>query len=398
MQVTPDQTVVVLGKAIPPDDVALIVNDVEWRGWSDVRITRGIERVPNDFEVQVTELYPGADSGPVQIDIAPGQRCEVWIGSQRVITGYVDRYSPAITRGAHTVTISGRGACQDLVDCAAQWPNQQISSASVLDVAQKLAEPYGVPVRGVTGPAVGIQGSLIPIINLMLGETAWEVIERLCRIAGILAFEQPDGSLLLADNPADPLTGAAATGLRSAASGFTEVVNVQAARATLSADQRYSEYRIYWYAYAPTQDIITEPKNRIATVQDVEARPGRLKILVAETGNALSEQIAKRRVTWELARRWGRSQMVTITTDSWFDSAGKLYEPNTVARLNLPSLKITGADKDWMISQVTYHKNDAGTTCDLVLMPPAAFSVQPALPPYVIPQDVAQAAAAARAQ
>ena len=385
------QTVIVTGQAIPPDDVALIVNDLEWRGWSDVRVTLGIERVPNDFEVTVTELYPGTDRGPAQISIAPGQRCELYIGRQRVITGYVDRYLPSITNGSHTVTISGRGACQDLVDCAALWPNQQIASASVLDVAAKLAEPYGIPVHGVSGPGVGLKGSIIPIINLMLGETCWEVIERLCRIAGILAFEQADGSLVLAENPADPLTGAAAADLVSAASGFTEGVNVQAAHGALTADQRYSEYRAYWYAYAPTADIITEPANRIAVEHDPTARPGRLKIIIAEVGNAMSEEVARRRIVWEKARRWGRSQMVTVTTDSWFDSAGLLYRPNTTARLHLPSLKVV--DVDWLISEVTYRKGDHGTTCDLVLMPPAAFSVQPALPPYIIPQDIAQAAA-----
>jgi prophage tail gpP-like protein len=34
-------------------------------------------------------------------------------------------------------------------------------------------------------------------------------------------------------------------------------------------------------------------------------------------------------------------------------------------------------NKDWLISTVTFRKDQSGTHADLVLMPPRAFEVQP---------------------
>ena len=91
----------------------------------------------------MTERFPGEADGVV---VKPGDPCTVKIGDDLVITGYIDRYHPSITPTGHTVTITGRGKCQDLVDCAAEWPNCQIIAASAFEIAPKLAAPYGITV------------------------------------------------------------------------------------------------------------------------------------------------------------------------------------------------------------------------------------------------------------
>ena len=282
-------------------DVALVVDGQVWSGWTGVRITRGLERCPSDFDLSVTERFPDAADAMV---FKPGQACEVWIGKDRVITGYIDRYVPAFGPGQHTVRVLGRGKCCDLVDCAAEWPGAQIVASSVLEVARKLAEPYKITVNGIDGPSVGQggTGTLIPQLNLMLGETAWEIIDRLCRIAGLLAYEQPDGSLLIASNPgdiADPRSLSAATKL--AASGWGQGVNVTRAEATFSADQRFSAYRAVMFAFDALTDISNDG-NLIAEAQDPGVTRRRLRVIVAEVNHAMGIENAKRRAQWEAAR------------------------------------------------------------------------------------------------
>jgi prophage tail gpP-like protein len=51
------------------DDLTLIVGGRQISGWTSVRVTRGIERCPSDFEVEMTELYPDEASAFV---IQPG--------------------------------------------------------------------------------------------------------------------------------------------------------------------------------------------------------------------------------------------------------------------------------------------------------------------------------------
>lgn len=382
-------TVQVQAKRNHSDEVTLVVGDLEWRGWTSVRVTRGIERCPSDFQLEVTENYADA----AQIAIKPGDPCELYLGDDRVVTGYVNRYMATIGDRAHTITIVGRGRCQDLVDCAAKWPGQQIMASSVLEVAQKLAAPYGIEVKGEPGPPVGQGGStLIPQLMLMLGETCWEIIEKLCRIAGLLAFEQADGSLLLTVNPGDVnerIVQSIATNTDPAtASGFAEGVNVERATVVFSDDQRFGRYEAYMQAFWQWSDVNKEG-NLIATAIDAGApRPARERVVVAEMSHNLGIDNAKARAVWEANRRWGRSHVLTLTTDSWRDSSGKLYEPNVLAALDLPTLKVEGVS--WLISEVTYRKGHDGTHADLLLMPAQAFSVQPTLPPYVVPGDVAR--------
>ena len=177
------QTVTVIGRRPDSDEVSIVLGDRRWAGWVSVRITRGLERMPSDFEVGLTELYPGeADMLVAHV----GDACQVYIGRDLVITGYVDRVTPSIAPGRHDVMVSGRGKCQDLVDCSAEWKGSQIIASSVLEVAQKLAAPFKIEAYGEKGPPVGNAqlSRLIPYLALMLGETPWEVIERLCRITG----------------------------------------------------------------------------------------------------------------------------------------------------------------------------------------------------------------------
>jgi prophage tail gpP-like protein len=345
------------------DDLTLIVGGRQISGWTSVRVTRGIERCPSDFEVEMTELYPDEASAFV---IQPGDTCEVLLGGDTVITGYVDRFIPAVDSGSHSIRVMGRGKCADLLDCAAEWPGGQISGASVLTIAQKLAEPYGKP----NGNAIGVRsdvadiGPVIPQFSLTLGTTAFEIIEQLCRYSALLAYEEPDGNLLL--------TRASTV---QAASGFAQGVNVQSASMTFSIDQRYSEVLGIIQAVDMFKDL-GDGGNLQAVVTDPNVPRHRRKIILAEYGDNNNFDVLKKRTKWEVSRRSGRSRMLQLTTDSWRDSAGALWTPNTLVDMVLPSLKLPQAK--WLISEVTFKRDgQSGTTADLVIMPPEAFDVQP---------------------
>lgn len=360
--------VTVTGRRTPPsDDVSIVIGGKRLAGWTEVRITRGIERIPNDFELKLTERFPGQADAMV---ILPGQACEVFIGIDKVVTGYVDRVMPMISARDHSITVTGRGKCQDLLDCAAEWPGGQISGSSVLEIAKKIAAPYGIEVIGENG------STTIPQFNLMLGETAYEIIERLCRISQLLAYEDEDGVLNLAT-----------TKLDIAASGFAQGVNVLNAVAAWTQDQRFSEYQVYRFSFDPYKDI-GEGGNLVATFYDKGVQRHRRRIIIIENGKDMGLENAQDRAQWEAARRFGRSGEVRLSTDAWRDRSGALYQPNTLMPIDIPALKIH--DKLWTVSEVTYHKTSAGTTCDLVLMPPDAFMVQPTLPPVLIPGDIAR--------
>ncbi len=361
------------------DDVRLVVDGRDLAGWTSVRVTRGIERCPNDFEIGLTNLQPREVDGIV---VHPGDACQLYLGKDLVISGYVDRVLPRITPHDHSIRVVGRGKCQDLVDCAARWPQMQIVNSDLFGIAATLAKPFGIGVQ-----SLGDMGDTVRYFSIIYGTTAWEVIEEWCRIRKVLAFETPEGNLQLLNAGSErvPLQGAADL-FDAAASGFVEGVNVQSAEAEWSMDQRYSEYRCVRQSIETLMDL-GDGGNLIATYPDNAVTRYRPHDAIAELSTNQGLDNAMDRAQWEASRRAGRSSAIRLTTDSWRDSAGALYAPGTTAPLSIPSLykqeDLKG--RQWVISEVVYRRDDQGTTAEILMMPRQAFAPPPTLPPMVLP-------------
>lgn len=355
-----------------PDDVALVIDGQEFRGWQEVRVTRGVERIPSDFDLTVTERYDG-----VEMDIKAGAPCKLVIQGDLVLTGYVDRYSPSIDARGHKVIISGRGKCADLVDCSAIFEDAngtelttQLSAVSARVLVERLAKPYGVTVTALDG-----DGPQIPQFNALLTETPIEIIDRVTRYSQMLAYDDESGNLVLAQ-----------VGKRSMASGFTQGVNVERASVSFSMDQRFSQYDALLMPYNLLGDVTAAAGgnpgwNLWHRVTDPDVPRRRRRVIIVEQMWG-GEELAKQRAQWEMARRYGRSKAVILTTDSWRDSAGELWQPNRKAAIDLPALKISG--QTWVIAEVTFRRGMDGTHADLVLMPEQAFQPEPLI---LLPQD-----------
>ena len=79
--------------AQPDDTLTLVAGGQRLTGWESVSVTRGIEIMPSSFEIGLTEKYPGQAA---DIVVKPGDPCVVLIGNDPVVTGYIDRYLPAM--------------------------------------------------------------------------------------------------------------------------------------------------------------------------------------------------------------------------------------------------------------------------------------------------------------
>lgn len=350
------------------DVVALTVGNKKIEGWDSVRVTRSIERFPSDFSLGLMDYYPGTDEKQL---VQEGQSCEVSIGHDRVLTGYVDSWEPAITRARHEVQASGRSKCQDLVDCSAEWPNNVINRSNALSIASRLASWYDIKVFCDADDLVSV-----PQFTINWGESPQQIIERITRWSALLYYDLPDGNLLLTR-----------VGTRRAASGVAEGENIEQAHYRADMSERFSDYvgvsmgisAIAGFSSDTAYDPVT-----LATARDPEAAKMRYRkhIVIVESTLMASKQ-AQRAIDWEMNRRYGRSRQLSVTVDSWRDSAGKLWEPNTLIPVNIPTLRL--ADTELLIADVTYTRDSDGTHARLTLMPPEAFAVQP----YAFYQQIA---------
>ncbi|MBC9208879.1 hypothetical protein IBL26_18680 [Roseomonas aerophila] len=351
-------------------ELVLLVDGQRLSGWQEIRVSRGIERIPSDFDISLTERFPGEMEAAI---IRAGTPCQVMIGGDLVVTGYIDRYAPEISPTAHSIRVVGRGKCQDLVDCSAylRGVNNQVMQATTRELAEKLAALFGISVTARDG-----DGAVVPQFNVILTETSWDIIERAARHSAMLAYEGADGNLILSRAGTDRM-----------ASGFQQGGNVERAQATFSVDQRFSLYEVVWQPLEVLGDVSRaagagDAANIRAQVADITVgadKPGtgrrfRPKVLVSDQ-DQFGQDIAERRALWERNRRNGRGRQVFVVVDSWRDAAGRLWEPNARAPVDLPALKVS--DVEWVIADVTYLRGENGTRAELLLMPAEAFDPEP---------------------
>ncbi|HEX7851406.1 MAG TPA: hypothetical protein VF485_16875 [Sphingomonas sp.] len=354
--------IVVTDNHVPrdPDDVFINVNDQELGGWEEVEITLRLEGFPNSFTIAASDIAP-IDGKLVPIE---GNDCTILIGTDKVITGYVDRSNENGTPTSHGVGIQGRGKTQDLVDCSAEWDTgTQILKGNALSVAEQLVKPYkSIAVEMGPGASPGPEADGWA---LNYAETPAEIIQKFARNAGLLAYEDSSGKLILAK-----------VGDKKAASGVKYGVNVEQFSCENSMDGRYSKMVCSSFAVQFAIAGVKGPGSVFygeATDENVPRH--RLLYVVTEQVSADQKEFTKTKVLWDMARRAGRSHVVHATVDSWRDSAGTLWAPNTIVPVELPGNR---AGAELVLSEVTFRRSaNSGTTADLLLMPREAFVPEP---------------------
>lgn len=352
------------------DDVTIVTGGVAWGGWQGIEIMRGIETVPASFSLHGTERYPG-DAGDKTVDIKTGSPAQIRIGSDTVITGYVDLTDRVVAPGQHAIAVTGRSKLADLVDCSGFTRQWQFNNLTLLSIAQAICVPFGISVTAPDGDSAAQ-----PSVSIIVTETGFELLEEVARWSTKLLYDDTDGNLVIAN-----------VGSEAHASGVVEGQNVQAMRATVNISECFTEIAAVWRDTAILED--GAGTTTVPEVFKVEAKDGnwparadgparyRPLLIVSEQGPGM-DQVVPKRIQWEMARRWGRSQVVTVTVDSWRDGAGNLWTPNWLVPVNLPSIKFP--DAMLLLVSVRYLRDEQGTRAELTLMPPEAMAPMPSVP------------------
>ena len=349
------------------DTLTLTVGNQVLTGWQRVSVTRPLAAIPSSFDLEVTERYPNVSD----IDVQPGQPCTVKIGTDLVLTGYVDRYAASIAPGAHSIRISGRSKSEDLVDCSAVFGDmsqqgfQQINGTT-LAIVRKLASAYGINVQSTAG-----DGVTIPQFNILLGETPWEIIDRITRYSQMIVYDLPDGSIMLA-----------AVGKQSMASGFSIGDNVESGSVMFSMDGRFSDYEGHLTSVLTfgTEAGVNTPD--VGKVVKDDGVPRFRKRYVISEQFVQGRDIVHDRAVWEMNRNKSAAPInsIVVCDELLARQRGqpKLWEVNKLAPIAAAALKLRNTN--YLIASVTYQRDENGQHGSLTLMPPEAFQVEPAGP------------------
>ncbi len=330
--------------------VTLEVNGKRYGGWKTVRIERSIENIAGSFNVEVSELLQNFQDRPIKM----GDAVTVRIDSDVVITGYVDEVNPSITHEDHSLQISGRDKTGDLVDCSAmnnpgQWVNQKLER-----IATELASPFGIKII----PEMDT-GEVFKKFNIQPGETAFEAIQRMCKLRAILCVPDGKGNLLLTRAQNTRGNGALILGQ-----------NVLKADATFSSKDQFSEIKVKGQTQGNDQHQgknITEPNGK-TTASDGRYRP----LLLTAEGQA-NHQTCQERAEWESAVRNAKSVSASVTVQGWRQNNGQLWSLNQLVFVDCWPLRLK---ENLLISALSFSLDDtSGTTTTITLARPDAFKL-----------------------
>ncbi|WP_410498148.1 phage baseplate assembly protein [Chitinibacter sp. S2-10] len=333
--------------------VRLLVDGRDFIDWKSVSITAGIERVARDFTLEVTDRWPAAGGAAVR-QIAAGAKCELYIGKDKVLTGFVDSTPVRYDGGSVSVGITGRSKTADLVDCAAlgarQYRGQKIEA-----IARALASEYGVTL-------VSQVDTGAPIADWQLdpSETVFEAIDKLLKPKQIWATDSAAGELLLIEVPGEKVATRIELGK-----------NILECDAALDFKDRFSEYVARGQA-AGDDDQSGAAKTQISA-SSVDATIKRKRVLAVSMSGQTSAADCKTRVEFEQAYRFAQSLKVQYTLQGWRDEAGQLWRPNTRVWVRD---EVVGFDDELLIVEVTYSLSNEGMRTVLTLAPAVGYEVR----------------------
>ncbi|ATR83067.1 baseplate protein [Pseudomonas sp. FFUP_PS_473] len=338
----------------PLNAVTLRVNGLDYRGWKKASISAGIERQTRDFSLDVTWRWPDQAE---EIPVRQGDFCEVLIGDDLVLTGWV--FATPVNYDSKTVNraISGRSLTADLVDCSAINQPGQWRGQSVQQIVQSLAEPYGVKVLSQVAETTKLaEHSIEP------GETVFESIDRLLTLSRLLSTDDSRGRLVII-NP-----GSAGRAVDRLELGQ----NILTGSASLDFSGVFSDYKVVGQRSGTDDEHGAKASEVQAEVTD--PRAARKRVLMIHESGQMTPGLAEARANWERGSRMGKALTLQYKVQGWRQSNGALWLHNMIVRVVDPWV---GIDRDMLISEIQYSLDESGTVANITVAPPDSFDPEP---------------------
>lgn len=343
-----------------PDDIILRIDGVDWTYWTSVQVTRQMDAIAGTFSLSLADKWVG---GAQALPIAAGMACQILIGGEQVIDGYIDQVRPSFSATAHGISVTGRDKSADLVDCAAIHSPGQWLNCTVLQLAQALASPFGVNVT-----AEGDVGAPIASFKLEEGETAFEALDRALRQRELMACPDGKGGMVLLKAGAGKASGSLRQG-----------ENILSAEGQFDMADRFSDYIVKGQKPGTDKGWGKDACAVRGQYRDQAVQRYRPMLIRAEQSGDSSN--AHQRAAWECSVRAARAVTVTATVQGFRqqgvgrEQSGPLWQLNQMADVDLPYLRIS---QRLLVAGVEFRRDaTSGSTTRLTLRDPAAFKPEP---------------------
>lgn len=332
------------------DPVMLQIDSQQHTGWQEIRIRLSLEQMADEFELTLTERW--SETVGVR-PISLGQPCTVSIGSDLVVTGFVDEVLPDYDAERHTIVVRGRSKACDLIDCSGR--DRRFDGRTLLQIAQALAAPFDIEVRDEVGASKPFRA-----FALEDGQPIAEAIERAAQIRGARVVSDAEGRLLIVHAVQ-----------REVATPLELGRNVLRARGEFSDRDRFNRYEVEGQTPGDDDWHGDDAAAPSATATDPRIRAPRSTLIVSDT--PADSVDCRARAELESRRRWAAGRGATYTVNGWRHDKGLWRPGDAVSVID----RYMGVDERMLVSEVQLIESGQGRTAELRVAPPAAFEPVP---------------------
>ena len=330
------------------DKVSLKVNGKEYSGWLSVSISSSLQSLARTFSVSTA--IDRKNNAVREIEI--GDTVEVFIGEDKVLTGYVTQRSISLSPRSLSVSISGASKTIDIEQCT--LPDGTATSYKSQTHATNLrsvCSPYSIEVVDEVKNTTKCDFELKPTEKI--GDAIVEYLKK----HGLLVGDDEEGRLVIRDVG----SGGSVENILGSGSG------VSCSRKQ-NADKVFSEYIMVGQSTNALSELSTSANQSKAVEKNASVTRPRSQA-VQVSGNVSTTSLRKR-VAMQRDVSVGASDSVSYTMTGWRQKNGSLWKINQLVKIQDD---ILGLDVEWLVTAVNFEISNGGTLVTIGCQSPLAF-------------------------
>lgn len=342
------------GKAF--DNFTIVVDDTELLPES-ARVVRTMDTAADGWTATIAY---NRDNPTLYELLRPYQYnpSRVYVGGRLVVTG--ELYNVGIDIGADSIRkdLAGFTSTVGIVDSSAPKPPYEFKNVKLDQIAERLAEPFQIPVIFDGDP-----GGQFKKVVISRTEKVFEFLAKLAKQRSLLVTSTAEGELLFtqANTGAEPV-GSLIQGLPPFQTGRVNFDGRRRFRGTKAISKRRG------------------PKTKSAVSKDLVVPLSRFRTFSADDSTSGDVQ---RAADWDRSKQVGDSLGFKIPVSSWYAPNGELWAENTIVTLRSPEIYCPDGF-DFIIRAVEYIFDSSGRTAELSLVPPQVYTGDVVDEPWII--------------
>ena len=356
------------------NEITLKVNGKSYGGWTSATVEKSLFNLTGAFGLAATDIYPGQLR---KWEIKLGDQCTVQINKQTIITGYIEDIPISYDATSHNIQFGGRDKTGDLVDCSFDGDANEWDRLNIISIIRKICDPFGI--------SVAVDYSVINRFNVPWpenfvaneGDTAFDLISKLCKMNGILPVSYGDGYLTLT-------RVGTSRGVQNKAHDVLELGrNVKSGSIEQSNKDRFQTYIVKGQGVGnddKTEALVyTGPTGR-----KIDSVINRYRPIVIFTETECDEGRCLERAKWEANLHAGLSRRLEYEVQGWTQSNGKVWPLNALVQVKDNFLGIK--NKELLIAALSFNiDSSTGTVTKITVVDPN--TLDPSAPPGLIATD-----------